>query len=379
MMKSNHGGSVILAVAACLMSSVALAADTPAAAPRRPNVAPAPPVQDDGTITAPSFDLPFSSFASPEAVAAFVKRVRTPLPIGKVDILTFRKLTDERMMPNLEKMRALYPTSSTKSVMGGVPVETFVPVAGVAPENQDRVLIEVHGGGFVMGGGGVLGSLEAIPIASVGRFKVVAVDYRLGPEHHFPAASQDVAAVYRELLKSYAPGNIGIYGCSAGGMLAGQMIPWFLKERIPLPGAIGVFCGSLHVFEAGDSAQIHPRLGSAQSGIPPAKPIDSFGMRDAYFAGTHVTDPLAVPAVSKEVMKAFPPTLFMTGTRAPEMSSAAQSHLELKELGVKSELLLYDGMDHGFYTDPGLPESRSAYRLIARFFAENLGVRRSQN
>jgi acetyl esterase/lipase len=60
------------------------------------------------------------------------------------------------------------------------------------------------------------------------------------------------------------------------------------------------------------------------------------------------------------------------------MSAAAQSHLELKQLGVKSELLLFDGMDHGFYSDPALPESVTAYKLIAEFFAENLGVNRSR-
>jgi acetyl esterase/lipase len=89
----------------------------------------------------------------------------------------------------------------------------------------------------------------------VGRIKVVAVDYRLGPENRFPAASEDVTNVYRELLKTYRPENIGIFGCSAGGMLSGQAIPWFLKEHLPLPGAIGVFCASLHTFAEGDKAR----------------------------------------------------------------------------------------------------------------------------
>lgn len=90
-------------------------------------------------------------------------------------------------------------------------------------------------------------------------------------------------------------------------------------------------------------------------------------------AGASANNPLLIPAASKEVMSKFPPTLLMTGTRAPETSGAAMSHIELLELGVKSELLLFDGMDHGFYADPTLPESQRAYRLINRFFAENLG------
>jgi len=356
--------------AVCLASGAACAADSAA----RPGVAAPPPVKDDGTITVPSFDLPFSSFASHEAAESFVHRLRSPMPIV-ADIVKMRQISDERLKPQLENVKAMYPTSSTKSMMGGVPVETFVPAEGIAPRNKDRVLIQVHGGGFVAGGGGLSGALESIPIASVGRIKVVAVDYRLGPEYHFPAASEDLAAVYRELLKIYRPENIGIYGCSAGGMLSAEAIPWFLKEKLPLPGAIGVICASLHTFAEGDSAQLQPRLGSVLALIPPATPEDNFGPREGYFAGTSTKNPLAVPGASKEVMKAFPPTLFLTGTRAPEMSAAAESNIELIELGVKSELLLFDGMDHGFYSDARLPESKRAYKLIVRFFEENLGTK----
>jgi monoterpene epsilon-lactone hydrolase len=358
----------VMSAAASLVAGMAVAA-----AP--PGLAHAPPVKDDGTITVPSFDLPFSSFASREARDSFVQRLRNPMQIVP-DIVKIRQISDEMLRPQFEKSKALYPYTSTKSKMAGVPVETFVPASGIAPDNKNRVLIQVHGGGFTAGGGGQAGALESIPVASVARIKVVAVDYRLGPENHFPAASEDVAAVYRELLKTYKPENIGIYGCSAGGMLSAEMIPWFLKEKLPLPGAIGVFCASLHTFEEGDSAQMQPRLGSVIPIIPPAVPQDSFGASAVYFAGVSTKNPLAVPSASKEVMKAFPPTLFLTGTRAPEMSAAAQSHLELKQLGVKSELLLFDGMDHGFYSDPTLPESVTAYKLIAEFFAENLGVKR---
>jgi monoterpene epsilon-lactone hydrolase len=337
-------------------------------------IAQPPAVKDDGTITVPSFDLPFSSFASREARESFVNRLRNPQQVVP-DIARMRQISDEKLRPQFEKSRALYPYASTKSKMGGVPVETFVPMSGIAPGNRERVLIQVHGGGFTAGGGGQTGALESIPLASVARIKIVAVDYRLGPENHFPAASEDVTAVYRELLKTYKPENIGIYGCSAGGVLSAEMIPWLQKEKLPRPGAIGVFCASLHTFQEGDSAHMQPRLGSALPIIPPAVPEDMFGASNPYFSGVSIKDPLAVPGASKEVMKSFPATLFLTGTRAPEMSAAAQSHLELKELGVKSELLLFDGMDHGFYSDPTLPESVAAYKLIAEFFAQNLGVK----
>jgi len=62
--------------------------------------------------------------------------------------------------------------------------------------------------------------------------------YRQAPEFAFPAATEDIAAVYRELLKTYRPEDIGIFGCSAGGSLTAQSMAWFLKENLPLPGAI---------------------------------------------------------------------------------------------------------------------------------------------
>ena len=361
-----------------LTAAIALNAVEAADAPSMPGIAPPPIVKDDGTITVPSFELPFSSFASQEAIQSYVHRLRNPMTIVP-DIVKMRQISDEKMKPQLDYIKTTYPTNSTKSTMDGVPVEIFVPTGALAPANKDRVLIQLHGGGFTAGGGGQAGALESIPIASVGRIKVVAVDYRLGPENHFPAASEDVASVYRELLKAYKPENIGIYGCSAGGVLSAESIAWFLKEKLPLPGAIGVICASLHTFGEGDSAQIQPRLGSVLALIPPARPEDNFGPRQAYFAGTSTRNPLAVPGESKEIMRAFPPTLFLTGTRAPEMSAAAQSHLELIELGVKSELLLFDGMDHGFYSDAHLPESQRAYKLIVQFFAENLGKRSARH
>jgi acetyl esterase/lipase len=81
------------------------------------------------------------------------------------------------------------------------------------------------------------GLVESIPIASVGAIRVITVDYREGPEYSFPAASEDLAAVYAALLKTYKPRNIGIYGCSAGGILTAQSVAWIGSHGMPSPGA----------------------------------------------------------------------------------------------------------------------------------------------
>lgn len=341
-------------------------------------VAPPLQVEPDGTMTTVAFPLPFSSLASEEAAKAFAERINTPRPAsrpqGAMDIAAIRRGTDQKLAPMLEMGKRLYPYTSVKAKIGEVPVETFTPTSGIAPENSNRIVIQVHGGGFIAGGGGLTGTIESIPLASIGRIKVVSVDYRMAPEYRFPAASEDVEVVYRELLKTYRPENIAIYGCSAGGMLSGQAVTWFQKKGLPRPGAIGIICASTRSFNEGDSAQLWTRMGSTLPIVPPAKPNRTFA-GNAYFAGSDPMDPAAIPSASKDALAKFPPTLFLTGTRAPEMSAAAYSHMELIELGVKSELQLFDGLDHGFYSDFRLPESRRAYNLIWKFFNENLGKR----
>lgn len=275
--------------------------------------------------------------------------------------------------PKIETLTRLYPYNSTTSVLGGVPIESFQPKEGIAPENLDRVLMNLHGGAFLFGGGGPGGAAESIPMAGLGRIKVISVDYRMAPEHRFPAANEDVVAVYRELLRVYRPENIGIYGYSAGGALAGQAIAWFKKERLPMPGAIGILCASTHRYGEGDPSQLWPRTQSTQQ-IESILPNPEQLTGAAYFEGANPTDPLAVPAASMDVLRLFPPTLFVTGSRAYEMSSAARSHLELIELGVSSQLALFDGMDHGFVLYP-IPEATRAHRIVATFFQHNLGAR----
>jgi acetyl esterase/lipase len=329
-------------------------------------------VKGDGAMPMPTFELPWSSFASPEARDYVVRQFHMP-PAELADLQARRREVDARFYaPKIERLARLYPYHSTKSRIGGVPVETFVPDAGVAPENRNRVLVNLHGGGFVFGGGGPGGAAESIEIATLARIRVVSVDYRMAPEYRFPAGSEDVAAVYRELLETYRPENIGIYGCSAGGVLAAESIGWFRKEGLPKPGAIGIFCASTHRSGEGDSAQIWPRMQSVGQTAPGPLDPETFGPTQPYFAGASPKDPLVVPAASPELLKSFPPTLFITSSRAPEMSAAVQSHLELVELGVKSQLLVFDGLEHGFVVYP-IPEATRAYRIAAKFFMENLG------
>jgi acetyl esterase/lipase len=199
----------------------------------------------------------------------------------------------------------------------------------------------------------------------VGKVKVISIDYRQAPEYAFPAASEDVAAVYRQLLKTYKPKNIGIYGCSAGGLLTAQSIAWFQKEGLPLPGAVGMFCEGADYWTDGDFGYIGPALaGTASLGAARENP---------YFKDTNLSDPLAFPARSPQVMAKFPPSLLVTGTRDFALSSVVHTHALLVAQGVAADLHVWEGLGHAFFFDPDLPESQEVYAIAIKFFDTYLG------
>jgi epsilon-lactone hydrolase len=313
--------------------------------------------------------VPFSALASPQARSAFIAlRKQPPEPSFGSDVAALRRFHSKGTDKILAGMRRLYETSITSETLGGVRVDVVVPAAGIAPENRDRVLIELHSGGFLWGGGSEA-LLEAIPIAAVGRLKVISVNYRMAPEHAFPAASEDVAAVYRALLKQFPARNIGIYGCSAGGILAAESVAWFAAHRIPQPGAIASLCGTGAELQ-GDSAYLAPLLlgtGGIQVGGKPLLLTDL-----PYFKGVSERNPLAFPIVSPRVLKQFPPTLLIAGSRDFTESSETLMRRRLWEAGAESQLFVFDGLWHAFMMDPKLPESQEVYRIVWRFFDEHL-------
>ncbi|MBT4519559.1 MAG: alpha/beta hydrolase [Halieaceae bacterium] len=307
-----------------------------------------------------------SALASPESTAAVAAMMETISPHFSTmvtgDVAEQRAMLDEYLYgPFIEEARELYPVHEEPLEINGVYTEVFTPRAGIPPENTERVLINLHGGGFTFGAR-TEGQLESIPVASVAQMKVISVDYRQGPEHKFPAASEDVAKVYKELLKTHQPGQIGIFGCSAGGLLTAQSVAWFQAHDIPQPGAVGVFCSGAGEFMVGDSIPISTVLNT------------TLGDDDSmpYFEGASWDDPLVAPVNHPAVMAAFPPTLVISSTRDMALSSALAAHQRLISAGVESELHIYEGLMHYFFMATDVPESRQVFELTARFFDRHL-------
>ena len=324
-------------------------------------------VQADGTVEIPEQTAPVSTFLSPEAKAYLTQHLKD---MQDPEILKQDAGVPRFMKPYIARDRELFAVDRKDEKVGGVHVYDYRPKSGVSARNKDRVLINLHGGGF-SGCWPGCAELESIPVSSLGQIEVVSIDYREGPEYKFPAASEDVASVYQELLKTHQPQNIGIYGCSAGGMQTAMSIAWFQKHRLPRPGAIGIFCASAGGVFGGDALYTAMPLGEARL----APPIRS-GSRPplGYFKETDPRDPLVSPVDSPEVLAEFPPTLIITGTRGFELSSALYTHEQLVNLGVEAELHVWEGLFHGFFYNADVPESRDAFNVIIKFFDRHLGV-----
>ena len=342
-------------------------------------------VDDDGTVHMPAFAVPLSRYMSEQAKRQFIEEMLKPPAMDSgpnVPIAKMRAQVDDYYRPLVERAQALYPVNISEENVGGVRTQIVTPKSGLSAWNRERVLINLHGGGFVVGAG--LGGLaESIPVSGVGKFKVISVDYREAPEYRFPAASEDVTSVYTELLKQYRAENIGIYGCSAGGILTAMTVAWLQQEKLPKPGAIGIVSagafGSFYGPPAdpntwgGDSRFTGPPL---VGGAPlPPNGVTSEGMPDAlqYIGTTDLNDPLVSPALSPTILAKFPPTLLIAGTRAFDMSAAVQTQRELTKAGVQADLHLWDGLGHCFLLDVNLPESQEAYLVITKFFNSHLG------
>lgn len=319
----------------------------------------------------PAFNLPASNQLSEEArqVLERMKQATAPAEIAG-DVTRQRAFYGRYNDDRLAEMRRHFRTRERRTTMNGVTVDVVEPANGVTGNQKGRVLINVHGGAFMWGSGsGAL--VEAIPIAATMGIRVVTVDYRLSPEHRYPAASEDVTAVYKALLGQYPAANIGIYGCSAGGVITAQATAWIRREKLPRPGAIGTFCGTGAPY-SGDSPYL---AGPITGGAALAAPALPDVLPLPYMQGVAPGDAAAYPLVSDAEVKAMPPTLLLAGGRDFAASALTFAHRRLAAAGVESELHLFDGLPHAFFVWPDMPESTEAYGLIASFFDRHLGRR----
>jgi len=306
--------------------------------------------------------VPMPTTVSPEA-QTWLESLTHTTP-GPETLAERRARTDAWRAQDSAEARKLYPVNVEEAMTAGVRTDIITPMTMPA-ENKTRVLINLHGGGFNSDSGSLI---EGVPISSLAKMKVVSVYYRLAPENPFPAAVDDVVAVYKELLKTYKPHSIGVFGTSAGAILTCEVTVKLKQLGLPLPGALGVFSSLADFSRPGDSRQLF-----TLNGFPgQLQPVDPQHLPDNEYVGkTDRKDPVLSPLFAD--LHSWPPSLLVTSTRDLLLSDTAIFHRALLRAGDNSQLVVFEALPHAFWYHFQLPETKEALELMAKFFDEEVG------
>jgi epsilon-lactone hydrolase len=306
--------------------------------------------------------VPVPKTISPEAQKSLA-RPDSDAPVSE-SLADRRAKTDAWQAKAGEAYKEAYPATVTADTIAGVPVRVITPPV-IGNGKNARVLINVHGGGFNSDSGSLT---ETIPIANLTQTKVIAVLYRLAPEHPFPASVEDTVTVYKELLKSYKPQNIALYGTSAGAILTAETAVKLKQLGLPLPGALGIFSGLGDFSLAGDSQSMYALRGLSGYLSPPILE----GVHDPEYVGTtNPKDPMLSPLYAD--LRGMPPTLFITSGRDLLLSGTTILQRAFLRAGVDAQLVVFEALTHAFWNDVDLPESHEADEIMAHFFDTHLG------
>ncbi len=245
---------------------------------------------------------------------------------------------------------------------GGVPAERVIPRG--AP--RDRCVLYLHGGAWCMGSPRTHRRLVA-DLASRAGVRAVSVDYRLAPEHPYPAALDDCVGAYRWLLgRRVDPSRIVVAGDSAGGNLTAALLLRLRDEGLPLPA------GAVLLSPATDLAGTGASFVSRKAVDPFFFGIDTAPFFDAYAEGHDARDPYLSPLYGD--LRGLPPLLVHVGDHEVLLDDSIRFAERAREAGVDVRLTVWPGMFHVFQTfAPFLPEAGRANREIAAFIRERIG------
>lgn len=268
------------------------------------------------------------------------------------------------IQPAVEAARELYPaTIETVSIAGYD--HLLITPRSYSEVNDNRIVVYTHGGSHTMySPDSTLGS--SLPAAHYLQAKVLAVRYPVAWKKPHPASRDVVVAVYKELLKSYAPRRIAMYGDSAGGGLLMSAVLKIRDDGIAMPSVLGLLSPWADVTQTGDSLLL----------LDGADPMIGYDFNlgasaTVYATGQDLKDPSVSPLYA-DFNKGFPPSYISTGTRDLFLSHCARLQRKLIDAGVENQLVVYEGMWHVFQA-LRIPEEHDAWRDMAVFFERHWG------
>ncbi|WP_243065186.1 alpha/beta hydrolase [Humibacter sp. RRB41] len=263
---------------------------------------------------------------------------------------------------------------STMKVPDGIRTEE-VELAGIRtlriePTDVSRpgTILFFHGGSFVVGSPEPQLGLAADLVVRTG-YTAYSVDYRLAPEHPFPAAIDDTTAAYRALLEAgHDPSTIAFAGDSAGGGLTITTLVRARQQGLPMPAAVAAFSPGLD--NAGSGASYRTK-----AGIDPLFTVESLQPnRDLYRAGADPNQDLLSPATLADPA-GFPPLLLQVGTNEVLLDDSTVMAERARDAGVDVILDVTADVPHVFQTYTGeLDEAVQALDRAALFLTQHVAV-----
>ncbi|MCS6935324.1 MAG: alpha/beta hydrolase [Chitinophagales bacterium] len=244
----------------------------------------------------------------------------------------------------------------------GIPGEWIIP----AGAEKSVVLLYFHGGGYFSGSFVTHRALVS-HIAKLANVAALNVNYRLAPEHPYPAAIEDCVRVYQWLMreKNYAPQQIVLGGDSAGGGCVINTLVWLRDHNMPLPRCAFALSPWLDMTLSGESYQ-------TKKDIDPMLRAEAMPMvRDFYLQGADPKSPYASPIFHP--LHGLPPLYIQVGEEEILLSDSATFANKAKAEGSPVELEIFPKMFHVFNAFWRLlPKAREANKKIARFIRQNL-------
>lgn len=228
--------------------------------------------------------------------------------------------------------------------------------AGVSADDR-RVYLVIHGA-WINGGGETARAGAAMTAGAVGA-RTWAVDYRMPPDHPFPAPPDDCLSAYRALLEDHAPEEIIIGGMSGGGNLTLSTILRAGAEGLPLPSAAVVQTPPADLTNAGDTFTTNADADVSYD------PEDIERIIQLYLNGHDRLDPYVSP-VYGDFGKGFPTTILTSGTRDFLLSDTVRVHRRLRDAGVEAELHVWEAAPHFMFMGMA-PEDLERVHEIRRF------------
>jgi epsilon-lactone hydrolase len=312
------------------------------------------------TIHVPARDIPAPTYLSSIALAYLRPQpARPPYPAiaDKAGWRVYVDAMDQAVAPLLQRVSPGAAAKVEERRFGSASVFDIVP--STADPADRSIVLEMHGGALILCGG-ELCRLMGVGSATRLQKRVWSVDYRMPPEHPYPAALDDCIAAYRALLRERDPSEIIVSGGSAGGNLAAALILRARDEGMPMPAGLILGTPEIDLTESGDSFNTNDGV---DPGLRSLMPVNLL-----YANGHDLTHPYLSPLFGD--LTGFPPTILTTGTRDLFLSNTVRMHRKLRAFGVKAELHLTEAGPHtGF---PGAPEGKEIEMEIHRFMKDVL-------